>query len=164
MSLKFNIEQTKELENSVGVIDDLKTHKTPILKEITEEEALIHEYLILHKKAEELEMKAHLARMEEIKKKLQSIANETADPIMNVVFASELGNLIFSPRAVSSEIKEKEAVLQTLTEKFGPEAAMSCIKIGLTELKKMMSEKELEPFIEKKFGSRTLKAVVLKKE
>jgi hypothetical protein len=133
-------------------------HKVSLEEEtVTEEGILAEEYLKLHKACESLGVKAMLARMEEIRKRLLASIPENMDPCTEVIFATEEGMVKFSPCGTAVEVTKKSELLNYLVEKGFD--VTSLVKLQLTDLKKILSEKELEPFVEKKSGSRIIQAV-----
>lgn len=148
----------------VGVSKGTSTtvlHVPPVeqVKALTEEQALTQEYLVLHQKYEELEVKRLMERMEDIKKHLATRANEMFDEDAVAVFTCEEGQISFSPRASVTEITNVDSLLETVEEKAGHEAVLSVVKVQLTPLKKILSEMELENFSKKVRGSRSLREV-----
>jgi hypothetical protein len=133
------------------------TLKTPLEETVTAEGLLAEEYLMLHKKAEELGLKEIACRMEEIRKKLLASIPENMDPATEVSFCCESGMVQFSPCGTSVEVTQKAQLLDYLSEKGFD--VVGLIKLQMTDLKKILSEKELEPFIKEKPGSRTIKAI-----
>lgn len=149
---------------TVGVItsqeEKIIVHeKVPLFHELTETEAMTQEYLHLYKFYEDFEMKKTIARMEVVKKSLQSIANSTMDGKKPAIFKCPDGEVEFSARGEVTDVPNPAELIAFLEDKFGTKAAFSCVKIGITELKKMLTEYEMKKFIEKKDGSRTLTSV-----
>lgn len=127
--------------------------------EPSEIEALTTEYLELYKKYDYFEVKALVKRMDEIRKYLQTVANETVDEKKPAVFACKEGELEFSERGKSSHVPNPLALLQVLLEKFGPEVTASVITIAITPLRKVLSEFELKKYLKEEPGIRTIRAV-----
>lgn len=143
---------------------DHEVEAPPIsLSVVNELEAMVQEYLILHTKYVKLEIKQITDRMEEIKKILHETANEDVPAAEICIFSCDQGELEFTPRAIKTVVPVPITLLTALTHKFGVEAAYSVVNIAITPLKKMLSEKELEPFVEKIPESRKLKEVRHKK-
>src|ERR1035437_8335825 len=114
---------------------------------MTEQESMTQEYILLWSKFEEIEGKKLVARMEDIKKKLQLIATETMAEDKPAIFKCVDGELEFGPRGTVREVKDIAQLIKDLNEKFGPEIAFSVVKIGLTELNKILSELEQEKYV-----------------
>lgn len=122
-------------------------------------EALTGEYIDLHQKSVYFELKQIFKRMDDIKKQLQTIANETMDPKQPAIFVCPQGEVQFSERGTSISVVEPLVLLDALVNKFGLEAAEQVISIAITPLRKLLSEAELTPYVTETLGSRTLKAV-----
>jgi ribosomal protein S9 len=105
-------------------------------------------------------MKKTVARIEAIKKELQSIANVHMDNGKKAVLADGKGNEVeFSPRTEPNEVLSPVDFVDYLTGKFDVDVAFSCVSIGMGKAQKLLGEHELAPFLHKVPGSRTLKAV-----
>jgi hypothetical protein len=168
MALKFKLANPEGVV-VVGVMVEQKpvVAQAPALvelKELTAEEALAEELTALWRKYEEHDMKQVCARIEKLKKDLQSIANEKMEDAKPAIFTCGGGEVEFSPRGETTVVVNPQALVEHLCEKFSPDVAFSCVKIGLTELKKVMTEHEMQDFVKKNPGSRTLKGVRLSKE
>jgi hypothetical protein len=124
---------------------------------VTAQEVLAQEYLYLHKKVLQYHMKETLAKMEELRRKLLETIPEHWDTGTEVEIHCDSGVVQFSPCTETCAVTHKAELLTYLTEKGYD--VLSLLKINVTDLKKILSEKELEPFVEKKQGSRTIKAV-----
>jgi hypothetical protein len=130
---------------------------------MTEDEVLSTELIGLYEKMEKADVKNSQARMEVLKKKLQLIANDqTADDVV-AVFSCEAGEVEFSKRSVTKVFKNPETLLSDLVDKFGMEAVQNVVKIGVTELSKLLSQNEMAKYYSEERGSRSLKAVRPKK-
>lgn len=125
----------------------------------SEIEAMTAEYLDLHKKFVYFEVKAMVKRMEEIKKQLQTIANETMDGHQPAVFTCSTGEIEFSERGTVTSVPHPLTIIEELHMKFGPETASSVVNIAITPLRKLLSEHELQKFVIEEPGSRTLRKV-----
>ena len=125
----------------------------------TETETLTAEYLELYKKFEYFEVKAMVKRMDEIRKQLHSIANETMDEKQPAIFACPDGEMEFSERGKVTEIPNPLALISDVLKKFGPQVASSIIDIAITPLRKVLSEYELKPYVSEQPGHRILKSV-----
>ena len=168
MALKINIPKVsvgKAVGNAIlehepsflEVVDNVV--EKIFLEELTEAEALTQEYMILWKKLEEIGGKKLLARMEDLRKSLQSIANEE-DPDQPIAFASAKGSLVFSARTKVLEIHDLLDLWEHLSLKFGVVAALSVMKVSITDLRKMLSENEIKKWADEKLGGRILKSVL----
>ena len=124
-------------------------------------EAWCDEYIQLHQKWEQLEGKKLLDRMNKLKSDLQLIANQSIDKDQVAVFSSALGEIEFSKRSTVKEISDTQLLVSALVEKLGSAAAFSCVKIGMSELKRLLSENEMKHYVQETPGSRTLKEVRL---
>lgn len=142
----------------VAVLEPPPVLVQPVVPE-TELEALTTEYIELWRKFEYFEVKALVKRMEEIRKALVSVANETMESTKPVVFTSGAGDVEFSERATQAVAADPLALIQVLHKKFGPEVAASCVSIALTPLRKVLSEFELKQHLVDVPGSRTMRAV-----
>lgn len=134
------------------------------LKELSAAEALAEELGTLWRVCVEHDMKGVMARIEQIKKRLQSIANDEMDAGAPAIFTGQDGTQVeFSPRGRTCEVTNPLGLVQHLSEKFGTEVAFGCVKVGLTELKKLMTEHEIEACefvkVQDNAGPRTLKGV-----
>jgi hypothetical protein len=125
----------------------------------TQVELLVHEYLELYRQFEAINGKQVVKRMEEIKKTLQTYANETMDGKKPALLTCEDGELEITERGTATVVKNPYLLVQTLEQKFGSEVAFSVVDIALTPLRKILSEFELKPHLEEKPGARTLKSV-----
>src|ERR1017187_8863943 len=127
--------------------------------EVTETEALVNEYIILDQKYTEFEGDKIAKRMTELKKILQSIANDTMAPEELGVVYGTIGELVFSKRIDSIEFPQesKEILIKHLLGEFGPEVLAQVAKLGVTDLRKVLSENEIENFAQHVWGARTLK-------
>lgn len=96
------------------------------------------------------------------KKVLQEFANQNYKPEDSVAWVVENGMVSFSVRANSTKVTKPLDLLEKIQTQFGDEALLSCITIKITDLKKYLSEKELEAFTEKESGSRTCKVTPTK--
>jgi len=157
MALKMHTKVITVPAEPVAVIEPQKVFVE--LPDQTVVETLTAEYIDLYRKYDYFEVKALLKRMDEIKKQLQAVANETVDDLTPAVFTSPEGDVEFSPRGKSVEVPDPLGLIYQLLEKFGPEVTASVITIAITPLRKVLSEYELKPHLQEKLGSRTLRAV-----
>jgi hypothetical protein len=127
----------------------------------TETEVLTDEYITLATKFEEFEGSKMVKRMETVKKALQSIANDTCPPDAEATLSGSLGQVIFSKRVVGTDFpeQEKQVLISTLFEKFGLPVLAQTVKISVADLKKVLSEMEIDKYAEHPFGARILKLV-----
>jgi len=107
-------------------------------------EILAAEYIELWKKFEYFEVKALVKRMEEIRKTLVGVANETMDDKKPALFTCSKGTIEFSERGKEATVPNPLALIQQLLVKFGPEATASVVDIAITPLRKILSEHELQ--------------------
>jgi len=122
-------------------------------------EALTTEYIELYRKFVYFEVKEMVKRMEEIRKQLQAVANETQDDAQPATFSSPEGEIEFSERKKEATVPDPLALIKELLTKFGPAVTMSVINIAITPLRKVLSEFELKKYLVDQPGSRTLKSV-----
>lgn len=149
-----------EVESPTAVVEMPLPQKVFVeVAEQSEVEALTVEYIELYKKYDYFEVKAMLKRMEEIKKQLQTVANETMDKDKPAVFTSKAGEVEFSERGKKTEVPDPLGLIQMLLSKFGVDVAASVVDIALTPLRKVLSEFEMKAHTKEEPGSRTLKAV-----
>lgn len=120
---------------------------------------MTQEFITLYKTFTSIDGKNVVKRMEEIKKSLQTIANDTMDKDKPAVFSCPNGELIFSERGKVTEIPDPIVLVADLVEKFGTEVAFSAVNIALGPLRKILSEMELQKYVTEVPGSRTLKVV-----
>ena len=130
-------------------------------EELTSTEALTLEFCGLYRRYVEYDMKDVVKRMDEIKKDLQAVANDTMDAKKPAIFTSAGGTMTFSERGKSYDVLDPMALVQALNDKFGPEVAFSVVAIALTPLRKILSEQELKKYLTESPGARTLKLVTL---
>ena len=136
-----------------------------VTKGVTLETAAVNltsEFVALSKKLESIDGKNLLKRMEEIRKELVTIANENFESNVPVTFDSDLGSITFSPRGKESVVPDVGTLLDHLYDKFGRDVMLSVVNIGITDLKKVLSEMELNSFVEKVDGARSIKGVTFK--
>jgi hypothetical protein len=128
-------------------------HK-PVIKQVASEESILVDELIgLSTFLIESDVAKKLKRVEELKKSLQSIAIDMpADK--EAVFKSESGEVIFGPRSTKTTITDKDG----LRKKLGEATYFELASVGLTEVKKYLSEIEMEIYSTKEYGSRSLKS------
>ena len=123
------------------------------------DELLVNEYIELHTLYQSIDGKNVAERMEAIKKTLQSIANDNLPPDQVAIFEAQGGEIEFSKRTTACAVTEPAKLLEKLIAQFGVEAVASVVKIGVTDVKKLMSEAELKGFVSYGPGHRTLKSV-----
>lgn len=157
MALKIQPKTVLEVlpEVEAVVIPETVLVQTPV----SEVEALTAEYIELWKKFDYFEVKALVKRMDEVRKTLQSIANETMDEKKPAVFSCPTGEIEFSERGKTSTIPDPLALVQELLSKFGPEVTATVVDIAITPLRKLLSDFELKKHMIEEPGGRTLKSV-----
>lgn len=156
MALKF---LKPEVEVEIAPVLDLPQKVFVQVQEQSEVEALTMEYIELYKKYDYFEVKAMVKRMDEIRKYLQSIANETMDEKKAAVFTCKAGEVEFSERGTKVEVPDPLQLVQDLLVKFGPAVTASVVDIAITPLRKVLSEFELKKHLKEEPGGRTLRAV-----
>jgi hypothetical protein len=122
-------------------------------------EALTAEYISLYEKFEYFEVKTLVKRMDEIRKQLVAIANETLEDKQPAIFACSQGEVEFSERGTKAEVPDPLGLIEALQQKFGVEVAASVVDIAITPLRKLLSEFELKQHLTDVPGVRTLKSV-----
>lgn len=122
-------------------------------------EALTAEYIELWRKYDYFEVKAMVKRMDEIRKQLQLIANDTMDETKPAIFTCAQGQVEFSERGKVAEVPHPLVLIQELLTKFGPEVTASVVNIAITPLRKVLSEFELKKHVKEQVGGRTLRSV-----
>jgi hypothetical protein len=130
-----------------SIPEEPKTETLPQIKALSVTESLVQEYLVLYKKAEELELNKITARMNDIRKQLQSIAQEDYPPQEAVGFSSPEGYMIFGPQPNGIEITDHQGLIKKIMDTFGFEALKSVINFKITELRKILGEGELNHFV-----------------
>lgn len=169
---ELKVSETKEVPDDV--LDALKENATTLLEEApktildlkidsitvdeTENQALVREYVDLKTKYDELDMKATIDRMEQIKKQLQGAANEEGVADQPYVFETDYGQMVYSPRANTKVVANKTKLFDYLLEKHGSEALMSVINVAMGPLGKVLSAGEMKKFIINEPGSRSLES------
>ena len=108
----------------------------------------------------EFSMEKTLKRIADLKKELQVIANAEGNPNEPYTFTSDLGKVVFTKAANTTDVNSAVALLDHLYEKFGDEAVEQCVTVKITDLKKFLSENELKPFVTEGKGSRTCKVTL----
>lgn len=148
-------------------ITKTETKKTTVRKmKVAEEVALspdiqlVDEYVGLYQWYEKMGMKSHISRMENTKKLLQEIANQKFQDNETAILKGTLGEVVYSPKTEVTEVMDAKGLFQDILTKFGEEVAFSVIKFNLTTLRTLLSASELETYVQKVPGSRSLKATV----
>ena len=146
---------------TTGTVAAQPVHKPAVgAVALTKEQALTQEYVALYRLYEQHHMKSVTARMEAIRKALAANANENFGDNEPVSFECPEGEIMFSARGEQISFPDPLLVLNHLAEKFGEAAAKGVIKIAVTELRKLMSPKELETFSVMVPDSRKLSKVI----
>lgn len=162
MSLKMLAKKPAvEVEVSHHIEPEVVPHQKVLVvePEVSKVEALTTEYIELYRKFVYFEVKDMVQRMEEIRKELQSIANETWNDNQIGVFTSTEGEIEFSERGKIATVPQPLVLIQELLTKFGPVVTMSVVDIAITPLRKVLSEFELKKYLKDEPGSRRLKSV-----
>ena len=131
-------------------------HKPAMLKEKTEGQIIADELIQLDLKMKELDFATITKKHKELKDKLQLIAKDSP-PNEQVTFEGDLGIVTLTPAADKKVVKDPLVLVQSLLEKFGPEATETVITIGLTALGKILSGAEIDAVTVTEPGSRTCK-------
>ena len=126
----------------------------------TPAEALADELINITAKLREFEVDAMNKRVTAIKGELQSIAeNFPANQPMTI--KGTLGIVELTACSETTKVNDMEGLLEYADQKIGHEALMSVIKVTLTDLKKVLSQGEIDKFSEKVQGSRSCKVMVI---
>lgn len=120
---------------------------------------MVQEYLELRQKYDYFEVKTLVTRMEDLRKALVAHANATMEDKHPAIFGCAAGEIEFSPRGTVATVPDPLVLIQTLVEKFGADVATSVIDIGITSLRKVLSEHELKAYLVDQPGPRSLRAV-----
>ena len=155
------------LEKPKAAVATPEIHKVlvqPIAQAETATEALVNEYIDLHRKFVFFEVKDLVKRMEDIRKQLMEIANNTVEGNKPAIFVGDQGEIEFSERVKKAEVPEPLSLVSDLLDKFGPEVTSSVVSIALTPLRKVLTEHELKKYLKEEPGGRTLRGVRLTKE
>jgi len=168
MALTFK-EHTKKPKHAAPLVEVeapapvhiLMKHKVQVAEqaELTDLEKLTVEYIQLYQKFAYFDGKALLSRMEEIRKQLVAVANQSVDDGTIAIFSSPQGEIEFSARGKTNTVPEPLVLVNHLLEKFGAEATETVVDIAITPLRKLLSDYELKSYLKEEPGSRTLKAV-----
>jgi hypothetical protein len=102
---------------------------------------------------------AQIKRQAELKKEFAVLANEKFKDSEKAVFNGSLGSVEFSARSEVRQISDMNDLIGKLKEKIGYDGLLTLLKLTLGDCEKYLSKTELEPFIVKVPGSRSLKAV-----
>lgn len=156
MTLKFNIKPAAQQETAQSIAP-VQEHKPAFKsKEQTEEQKLVDELVFLDLKMRSLDVDAMIDRKEELRKQLLALVGD-ADPNEPVVIKGTDGNTVQFSAAKKDMELNKEALIQQLG---GVEKYAEIAKVTVTDAKKYLSPAELEKVSTKKFGSRSLKAII----
>lgn len=120
---------------------------------LTETQALVNELVHLEAHMKELEVKAMMTRHDEVKKRLQSIANELFIPDNEAILEGTEGKVVFSPRRTTTAVVDRDLMIEKLT----PEVFMQVANVTITDLKKYLAEGEIMSFAGQTYGARSLK-------
>ena len=90
-----------QVEVSPVIEPVVEPQKVLVQPEVTEVQALTAEYIELWKKFDYFEVKALIKRMDDIRKQLVTVANETMDEKKPAVFSCSQGEVEFSERGKS---------------------------------------------------------------
>lgn len=135
-------------------------HK-PKFKSLTAEQVLVDEMVTIDQKLKEMEADVLQKRFEEVKKQLAATA-KTLPPEKPATFQGSIGQVEFSAARVESKINDKDDLIAALDKAsgYGQKLFNEIASVSITDLKKYLSEDELNHLLEKVYGSRTLKSVV----
>lgn len=116
---------------------------------------LAAEYIEVYKELKAFGTDAKLARMEEIRKSLLTLtADMEADK--PAVFVAEAGELEFTKVPESRCVLDPLAVILSVKDTHGVEAAQSIAKVTISDLEMVLSENEIAPLVKMKPGTRRL--------
>lgn len=124
----------------------------------SEQEMLVDELITLDLQLKSIDTASLEKRISEIKKELQSIAQEQPHD-QPVTFTGMMGEVVFSACSKLTKVQLPDAptLLKSLVKKFGVDAAYDAITFNLTKLKKLLSENELAEWTTIEEGSRVSK-------
>ena len=160
MALKLLVKKpVPQVEVSPVIEPVVEPQKVLVQPGVTEVQALTAEYIELWKKFDYFEVKALLKRMDDIRKQLVTVANETMDEKKPAIFSCPAGEVEFSERNKVADVPDPLLLIQELLTKFGPEVTASVINIAITPLRKVLSEFELKKYLKEEPGIRTIRAV-----
>jgi hypothetical protein len=154
MGLKIGSKSSQETKPAAKAKPVVKpTAKTKV---ITETQALVDELVTLSDQLVKLEVDAMTKRVAELKSRLQSIANETQHD-QEVTIVGTVGQVVFSKCREETNIVDRDLMIKKLT----PEVFVAVGKVGLTDIRKYLTDGEIQTFTEKVYGSRSLKVAEL---
>lgn len=123
-------------------------------KQPTEVQALIDALVQVTSEITALGIKPLLDQQEQLKKTLKSLT-DAFPPDQEAVLEGTIGEAIFSACRSETVIVDKAGLIKKLGQQVFNEVAV----VKLEDVKKYLSEIEMDKFIEKKPGSRTFKGV-----
>lgn len=143
-------------KHEVQQVQEVKQVQAPAAKKlaVTDQQLKVDELIQIETFLQEHEIDLMMKRREEIRKVLQSIANES-DPSEDVQLDGTLGHALFAKASQVVSIVDKEGIIEAIT----PEIFMQLAKVTVTDLKKYLSEIELDKYTKKTMGSRVFKGV-----
>jgi hypothetical protein len=125
---------------------------TEVSQVITPLQASVDEYVGLASMLESMGVAAIQKRMDVLKKELHEMASEA--PLDDIVrLKGTKGIVMFSAAKVDTVVVDKDAMMSTL----GEDVFRSVAKVGITDLRKYLTDAEMSGFCEKQYGSRSLK-------
>jgi hypothetical protein len=158
MAVKFSQTQTQTIAQAITAAADAVQVK-PKAKAKPEAIVLAEELIDLDYRLKQAEAYQMLKRVEELKKRLQSIAQESGAPAeQQYVFDTEEGQVVFSPCRMETTITNKASMITIMGQQTFNEVA----KVTLTDARKYLSENELATVSVTEPGGRTLKAIMKK--
>lgn len=122
---------------------------------------LAEELIDLDYRLKQAEAYQMLKRVEELKKRLQSIAQESGAPTdQQYVFDTDDGQVVFSPCRMETRLTDRPGLIKAL----GQETFNEVAKFTITDARRYLSDNELAKVSVVEPGSRTLKTITKKGE
>lgn len=148
--------KSKSSMTTVGQTPEAVQSIAQPVKAKSQTQAITEELIIIHQRLMASEAFEAIKRLEELKKMLHEVTKESgADPYKPYVFKCDFGEVEFGPCTKSVEITDKPKMISLL----GEDVFKAIAKVGVTDMKKYLSESEIETLSEKVPGSRSMKAV-----
>jgi hypothetical protein len=120
---------------------------------------MAEELLKLQASLKQLDVANINKRIAELKSELVEQAN-LGDPKAPLTLLTAWGTVEVTAPSTMTIIDDNQKVIDHINEKFGTDALMSILKIGITDLKKFVSEAELSDFTHTEAGSRSVKVTL----
>ena len=144
-------------------VETTKTEEAQVLQPQEEWEVLTDELLAIQKALDAAEVTAMEDRKKELKEQLQLIAGQLGHPDKVYTFKTDKGSVEFSVCKTETVVADPQGVMNSIIALAGVEAFLQFVHFSPTELKKVMSENELAPFLEvKQTDKRACKKIIPK--